>query len=177
MLFVKYFLITSGFGLLFAAAGTLLYDLYWILKPRPLSPAGDEDWPGSSARTFSSIRFRTALRLGVVAVVPLLLGISIAIVPGGQAGVRVSQLGGSLPGTLYPGVHWVTPLVERVELFNIRDRVFSTALADDSKKKPDTLRVQTKEGLGVALAVTVRFRLDPSKLGYIYSNLPQPVEE
>ena len=39
------------------------------------------------------------------------------------------------------------------------------------------MRVQTKEGLGVALAVTVRFKLDPSKLSYIYSNLPQPVEE
>jgi regulator of protease activity HflC (stomatin/prohibitin superfamily) len=91
--------------------------------------------------------------------------------------VRVSQFCGALPGTLYPGVHWVTPLVERVELFSIRDRLFSTALADPPKKKAEILRVQTKEGLCVALAVTVRFKLDPSKLPYIYSNLPQPVEE
>jgi regulator of protease activity HflC (stomatin/prohibitin superfamily) len=63
-----------------------------------------------------------------------------------------------------------------VELFNIRDRVFSTALAEDPKKT-DILRVQTKEGLSVVLAVTVRFKLDPSKLSYIYSNLPQPVED
>jgi regulator of protease activity HflC (stomatin/prohibitin superfamily) len=69
------------------------------------------------------------------------------------------------------------PLVEHVELFNIRDRVFSTSISDDPKKKAETLRVQTKEGLGAALAVTVRFRLDPAKLPNIYSNLPQPVEE
>ena len=178
MLFVKYLLITGGFGLLFTAAGILAWDLYRIFRPRPLSmPADEVDLSAGAGSPLSSLRWRSAARLAVVALVPLLLGISIVVVPGGQAGVRVSQFGGALPGTLYPGVHWITPLVERVELFNVRDRVFSTALADDPKKKTDTLRVQTKEGLGVALAVTVRFKLDPSKLSYIYSNLPQPVEE
>ena len=38
------------------------------------------------------------------------------------------------------------------------------------------MKVQTKEGLGATLAVTVRYRLDASKLPYIYANLPQPVE-
>src|SRR5260370_25591449 len=157
MLFVKYFLITGGLGLLFTAAGILIRDLYF--------------------GPFSSLRWRTAAQLIAIAIIPLLLGISINVVPGGQAGVRVSQFSGALPGTLYPGVHWVMPLAERVEFFSIRDRVFSTVLSEDPKKKADTLRVQPKEGLGVALAVTVRFKLDPSKLSYIYSNLPQPVEE
>jgi regulator of protease activity HflC (stomatin/prohibitin superfamily) len=178
MLFVKYLLITGGVGLLLTAAGIVIWDLYIIFRPRPLSLAGDEaELPGSGNSPLSSLRWRSAARLAAFALIPLLLGISIAVVPGGKAGVRVSQFGGALPGTLYPGVHWITPLVEHVELFNIRDRVFTTSLADDPKKKVDTLRVQTKEGLGVVLAVTVRFKLDPSKLSYIYSNLPQPVEE
>jgi regulator of protease activity HflC (stomatin/prohibitin superfamily) len=167
MLFVKYLLITGGFGLLCAAAGILVWDLYLLFSWPPLS----------IARPLNSLRWRSAAQLAAIALLPMLLGISISVVPGGQAGVRVSQFGGALPGTLYPGVHWIMPLVERVELFSIRDRVFSTALADDPKKKTETLRVQTKEGLGVALAVTVRYKLDPSKLSYIYSNLPQPVEE
>jgi regulator of protease activity HflC (stomatin/prohibitin superfamily) len=48
-------------------------------------------------------------------------------------------------------------------------------LADS--KKGDSLRVQTKEGLELGLAVTVRFRLDPHRLAYIHANLPQPVEK
>jgi regulator of protease activity HflC (stomatin/prohibitin superfamily) len=48
---------------------------------------------------------------------------------------------------------------------------------DDPKKKQQGLQVQTREGLSVGLAVSVRYRLDPSKLAYIQSNLPQPVEE
>ena len=175
MLFVKYLLMIAGFGLLFTAAGILIYDLYWILKPRPSQIPGDELESAGAARW--PIRWRDAARLAALALLPLLLGVSISVVPGGQAGVRVSQFGGALAGTLYPGVHWVWPGVERVELFSIRDRVFATSLAEDPKKKIETLRVQTKEGLGVAMAVTVRFKLDPSKLPYIYSNLPQPVED
>jgi regulator of protease activity HflC (stomatin/prohibitin superfamily) len=176
MLFVKYLLITSGFGLLFMAAGILVWNLYLIFRPRPLSIIGTETELPAGGSPFSSLRWRSAARLAAFALIPLLLGISIFVVPGGKAGVLVSQFSGALPGTLYPGVHWITPLVERVELFNIRDRVFSTALAEDPKKT-DILRVQTKEGLSVVLAVTVRFKLDPSKLSYIYSNLPQPVED
>ncbi len=69
------------------------------------------------------------------------------------------------------------PLVEHVELLNTRDYVYTTALVDDPKLKTGTLRVQTKEGLSVGLAVTIRFKLDAAKLPYIYSNLPQPVEQ
>lgn len=112
-----------------------------------------------------------------IGLLSVLVSLSIAIVPSGQAGVEISQWRGTLPATLYPGVHWTTPLMEHVELFNIRDHVFTTTLTDDPKAKTASLRVQTKEGLSVGLAVTVRFKLDPSKLAYIYSNLPQPVEE
>ncbi len=178
MLFVKYLLIASGFGLLCTAAGILIHDLYRIFRFRPSSFAADEvELAGSVVSPLGLLRWRAPAQLAAVAFVILLAGLSIAVVPGGQAGVRVSQLGGALPGTLYPGVHGVLPLVEHVELFNIRDRVFSTNLSGDPKKKAETLRVQTKEGLGVTLAVTVRFRLDASKLPNIYSNLPQPVEE
>ncbi len=162
MLFVKYVLSTIGIGFLLAAAGLLIFDLYRIfwLHQTELVP-----------------RWRLATRAGVSGFLGLMLGLSIALVPSGHAGVKISQFGGTVPGTLYPGVHWIVPLVDRVELFNLRDHLFSTTLAEDPKSKTPTLRVQTKEGLGVGLAVTVRFRLDPSKLGYIYGNLPQPVEE
>jgi len=113
-----------------------------------------------------------------LAVAPLLGGLSIAVVPSGAAGVRVNQFAGTRPGTLYPGVHLVLPLIESLETYNIRDSMFTTSMAEDPKKdQSGVLRVQTREGLTVGLAVTVRYRLDPSKLAYIHANLPQPIEQ
>jgi len=181
MLFIKYLFTTAGFGLLFAAAGVLLFDLYLFLRPslrREAASITEEPSHEPAERRPFTLRWRLAAHLAALALLPLLIGLSIQVVPSGRAGVRVSQLGGTLPGTLYPGVHWTVPLMERLELFNIRDQVYSTSLQQDLKKTAtQTLRVQTKEGLGIALAVTVRYRLDPSKLPYLSSNLPQPVED
>ena len=167
MLFIKYLLSTGGVGLLLAAAAIAILDLYRQLKPsgQLASMASDQ------------IRWRLAARVACSGFVALLAGLSVVVVPSGQAGVEISQLSGALPGTLYPGVHLMFPLVERVELFSLRDRIYSTNIADDPKSKVAAMRVQTKEGLGVGLAVTVRYKLDPSKLSYVSSNLPQPVEE
>jgi regulator of protease activity HflC (stomatin/prohibitin superfamily) len=54
--------------------------------------------------------------------------------------------------------------------------MFQTTMLADSKTG-DSLRVQTEEGLELGMAVTVRYRLDPHRLAYIHSNLPQPVEK
>ena len=42
--------------------------------------------------------------------------------------------------------------------------------------KNEVLTVQTREGLTIGLAVSVRYRLDPQRLGYIHANLAQPVD-
>src|SRR6202165_732063 len=103
------------------------------------------------------------------------------IVPSGMAGVRVSQTKGTLAGTLYPGVHFVLPLIERVELFNTRDQLFTTGISEDSlakgTAKGDGLHVQAKEGLTLGLAITVRYQVDPKHLDFIQANLPQPLEK
>ena len=98
------------------------------------------------------------------------------MIPAGMAGVRVSQISGTLPETLYPGLHLVIPLVQSVETYDLRDQIYETTILPDSKKG-EWLKVQTKEGLELGLAVTVRFRLDPHRLAYIHANLPQPVEK
>lgn len=193
MLFLRYLLLITGFGLFTGAAAILVYDLWAVFKgrkpesdknlvpsnERPLtelaepsvqSPAAHGGLPSPSLR---EVRWQTALKLAAIGAGPILAGLSIAVIPSGTAGVRVSQISGPSPHTLYSGVHLIVPLVDHVELYNIRDNVFSTT---SDGKSPDALKIQTKEGLGVTLAVTVRYRLDPSKLAYIYANLPQPVE-
>lgn len=122
---------------------------------------------------------RDALRVAGAGVFLFLLGLSIHVVPNGMAAVRVSQLSGTLPTTLYPGTHFAIPFIQRIELYSIRDNVFQTAVAADPKQATggETLKVQTKEGLMVGLAVAVRYRIDPQRLAHVSADLPQPVEK
>jgi regulator of protease activity HflC (stomatin/prohibitin superfamily) len=167
--------------MILVALGILLYDLYnEILYRRALAaPAGTVVVPPKPQP-----RWRISLALALLAWAPILLAFSIVVVPTGMAGVRVSQTSGTVPGTLYPGVHFVMPLIEEVALFDTRDQVFTTGIAEDGKNaaanvsaRSQLLDVQAKEGLTLGLAITVRYRLDPKRLDYIQSNLPRPVEK
>jgi regulator of protease activity HflC (stomatin/prohibitin superfamily) len=177
MLFLKYLLTWGGIGMIVAAASMLAYDLYHNLQYRQAMALGISPLP-----PVHYVRWRGALGLALLAWGPILLALGIIIVPSGMAGVRVSQTEGTLAGTLYPGVHLVTPVVDRVALFDTRDQLFTTGMTEDHAKaaagaKPEPLEVQSKEGLSLGLAITVRYRLDAKHLDYIQNNLPQPVEK
>ena len=180
MLALRYLLITCGVGMMIAAVCILTYDLYReLLYRRLLQTPG-----GAVSAAPVVVRWRTSLALGMLAWGPLLVAFSIVVVPSGMAGVRVSEVSGTVPGTLYPGVHMVMPLVEDVALFDTRDQIFTTRDSEAPKPsaaglptRPQLLDVQAKEGLTLGLAITVRYRLDAKKLDYIQGNLPRPVEE
>jgi regulator of protease activity HflC (stomatin/prohibitin superfamily) len=180
MLALKYFLVVGGLGMILVAVSILAYDLYReMLYRRALALTG-----AGSVEPSPQLRWRTSLALALLAWGPLLVAFSIVVVPSGMAGVRVSQMSGTLPGTLYPGVHFVMPLVEDVALFDTRDQVFTTGTSEDGKTaasnvstRGQLLDVQAKEGLILGLAITVRYRLDPNRLDYIQGNLPHPVEK
>jgi regulator of protease activity HflC (stomatin/prohibitin superfamily) len=180
MLALRYLLIAGGLGMILAAVSTLAYDLYRELMHRKaLAAQGTDPLP-----PLPHWRWRTSLALALGAWAPILVAFSIVVVPSGMAGVRISQTSGTVPGTLYPGVHFVTPLVEEVALFDTRDQVFTTGVSEDGKAaatnvagKSQLLDVQAKEGLTLGLAITVRYRLDPKRLDYIQSDLPRPVEK
>jgi regulator of protease activity HflC (stomatin/prohibitin superfamily) len=179
MLFLKYLLMWGGVGMIVAAAGILAYDVYFELQYRRAREKATVPLPATPV-----VRWRGALALALLAWGPMLLALGIVVVPSGTAGVRVSQTSGTLAGTLYPGAHFVTPLVENVVLFDTRDQLFTTGEWEEPGKtvskndrKAEPLEVQAKEGLTVGLAITVRYRLDPRHLDYIQNNLPQPVEK
>jgi len=160
MLLLKYGLLTLSAVLFCTAAGLLVQDIVAAVRAsRPIEP-----------------RWRPVLRLAAVAWLPILIALSIVVVPSGMAGVRVSQVSGTLSGTLYPGTHVVVPLVHRVQLFNIRDQLFATNPVEVAKDPAPALKVYSKEGLPVGLGISVRYQLDPQRLPYVESSLPQPVE-
>ncbi len=209
MLFLKYLLLLTGWGLLAAAFVNVFKNLYQVVQYhrllRPMSPgslSGISSGPeGASAEPLSTrsaavekpqLNWTTAKWAFPAAWLPLILAAGIVVVPSGMGGIRVSQTAGTRPGTLYPGVHFIVPLLDSVVLYDIRDQVLTTSSAKDglesvgaeeSEKKEakngkaDAFTVQSKEGLSIGLAITVRYKLDPRRLDFIHANLPQPVEK
>ena len=85
MLFVKYLLVTGAIGLFVSAAAIVILDLYRAFRlPDAAAP----------------VRWRLAGRLAALGWLPLLTALSFVIVPSGMAGVRVSQISGTIGGTL-----------------------------------------------------------------------------
>ena len=188
MLALKYLLVILSLGLFATAAGIIACDVYqamqlnWLLERK----RGENQDTATSLqpqlpRPFGPVRWKVAYQMALIGLLPLLLAMGITVVPDGSAAIRVSQFSGVRPATLYPGVHFITPLVDTVILYDTRERVYATAASESaratSKSASEVLVVQAREGLNIGLAVTVRYRLDPSKLSSIHQNLPQPVDE
>jgi regulator of protease activity HflC (stomatin/prohibitin superfamily) len=174
MLALKYLLLFAGIGIFGGALAILIYDVYHSVELWRLHARSEGALPPSDV---APVRWKLAAKVLGLALLPLLASLSIVVVPSGSAGVRVSQIAGTRPGTLRPGVHLILPLIDRVALFDIRDRVFNTRASEYQKKDGEILRAQSKEGLAVGLAVTVRYRLDPARLDYIQANLPAQLDD
>jgi regulator of protease activity HflC (stomatin/prohibitin superfamily) len=175
MLALKMLLTIAGAGLLVSALAIPLYTLW--LRVAAMRKAEAE---GEFTAELKPVPWQTAIALAVAGCLPALLAESIVVVPSGMGGVRISQLAGTLQGTLYPGAHFIAPLVDSVELFDLRDHLFTAGLGQESGKaslEKAGLDVQSREGLNIGLGVTVRYRLDPNKLATVQAHLPQPADK
>src|SRR5579872_2798141 len=112
MLFLRFMLLLLGFSLLAGCAAFVLYDIYLALELKRFISLGsavtsDTISPDQSALPATrqnqrlAIRWQHAGKISLLAVALILLGKSIVVVPDGHAAVRVSQVSGVLPGTLY----------------------------------------------------------------------------
>jgi regulator of protease activity HflC (stomatin/prohibitin superfamily) len=182
MIVLKWLLGLVSIGLFGSAGALVVYDVYVSSQLRRLLKRSNETGEGGtstasflSTRPFGAVRWQRALLLAALAVVPLLISESLVVVPDGAAGVRVSQFWGVRPGTLYPGVHLVTPFVDNVALYDTREQVYTTAATETGKNAKELLTVQAREGLNIGIAVAVRYRIDPRRLSYIHANLPSAI--
>jgi len=206
MLALRFLLFLISIGALLGAVGLVVYDVFLALEldrllRKPAPAAATQAEPGAEGASAEQSRvaappslrgalprrsrrvvlgdgrWKTALKLVGIAAVLSLAATSLVVVPDGEAGVRISQLYGVVPGTLYPGTHFVTPLVDRVQLYDIRDRVFETASGIVPRERFELLSVESREGLSIGIGIAVRYRIDPKRLDYIQANLPQPLED
>jgi regulator of protease activity HflC (stomatin/prohibitin superfamily) len=175
MLALKLLLEVAGALMIAAALGIPLYGMWKRIEYARRKSAGDE-----SVVEPEPIDLRIPAMLAAVACLPFLLAASIVVVPSGMGGVRISQIRGTEPGTLYPGLHFVEPLVESVQMFDLRDHLFTAgSMAKGAKTQPEQtgLIVQSREGLNIGLGITVRYRLDPNMLAGVQAHLPQPADK
>jgi regulator of protease activity HflC (stomatin/prohibitin superfamily) len=175
MIALKMLLTIAGVVMIAAALTIPLYALWLRIRYAQKKLAGNE-----TVVEPEPIAWRGPVALAMVACIPLLVAASVVVVPSGMGGVRVSQIDGTLPGTLYPGLHFVTPLIESVQTFDLRDHLFTAGFAEEGAKQgapKNGLSVQSREGLNIGLAVTVRYRLDSNKLSSVQAHMPQPVDK
>ncbi|MGB8523608.1 MAG: SPFH domain-containing protein [Candidatus Acidiferrales bacterium] len=204
MLFLRFLLFVLSVSFVVVAAGLVIYDVFLafelgrLLRPHESASKKDEaaqtsetpdlgaaavaargpiQAPVRIARTRRTVRWAAAAKLVAVSAFLSLAASSILVVPDGEAAVRISQVSGVRPGTLYAGTHFILPLIDRAQLYDVRDKVFSTSSAEGTREKLEVLNVETREGLEVGLAVTVRYRIDPRRLDYVQANLPQPIDQ
>jgi regulator of protease activity HflC (stomatin/prohibitin superfamily) len=174
MVALKWLLVILGLALFGSAGALAAYDVYLASELRRLLKGSSE--AGVDATRFlpsgRPVRWQRALQLAGLAVLPLLAAASLVVVPDGSAGVRVSQIGGVRPGTLYPGVHLITPLVDSVALYDTREQTYVTLASNLPNAEHEVLLVQAREGLNIGIAVAVLYRIDPRRLDYIHRNLP-----
>jgi regulator of protease activity HflC (stomatin/prohibitin superfamily) len=181
MLALKLMLMVAGALLLLVAMAIPLVGLWRRVQLARTKAAADGTGDEMEIEMEpEEIAWRRPAALAAAGCVPLLVAASIVVVPSGMGGVRISQMRGTLPGTLYPGMHIVTPLVDSVQLFDLRDHVFTAGIVEQGPKKEPVatgLNVQSLEGLNIGLGVTVRYRLDPNKLASVQAHLPQPPDK
>src|SRR5580698_8399026 len=178
MLALKLLLMIAG-ALLWAVAVAIPLFALWLRFEIMRKKTGEDGTVNENVVQPKATPWRRSIAFAIAGCVPMLMAASIVVVPSGMGGVRISQLSGTLPGTLYPGVHIVTPLIDSVEIFDLRDHVFVAGTTGQGAKTAPTttgLNVQSLEGLNIGLGVTVRYRLDPNKLASVQAHLPQPAD-
>jgi prohibitin 2 len=101
-----------------------------------------------------------------------LVGISLTLIEAGHRGVVFHLFSGVQSETLDEGVHVLLPILNRVSVYDMRSRLYyvrnidgtPTRGAAQSQPQDHLLWTPTADGLKIGLDLSVRYRLDPSRL-------------
>jgi len=108
-----------------------------------------------------------AIVLIVVAILLTSVGAGLVFVEPDQRGVVITiGEGGILPNALEPGIHWIVPFVQRVELYSIARATYTmaTSTGEGQIQGDDSIEARTKDGQQVYIDASVIYAVDPLKL-------------
>ena len=122
---------------------------------------------------FGSPRGRRYLGAASLVGVALLLAWHppVQVVAPGEVGVRINRLTGGV-SVVPSGPTLMLPLVHELRRYDLRDQVYRPA---ESATAEGAAPFQSLEGLSVGVAVTVRYALDPARVGEVAKRLPANV--
>jgi len=105
--------------------------------------------------------------LVVIAIALTTVGAGLVFVEPDQRGVVITiGKGGILPDALEPGIHWIIPFVQRVELYSIARATYTmaTSAGEGQIQGDDSIEARTKDGQQVYIDASVIYAVDPLKL-------------
>ena len=105
--------------------------------------------------------------LVVVAILMTTAGAGLVFVEPDQRGVVITiGKGGILPNALEPGIHWIIPFVQRVELYSIARATYTmaTSTGEGQVSGDDSIEARTKDGQQVYIDASLIYAVEPSKL-------------
>lgn len=115
-----------------------------------------------------NVRGITSLVIGmiVLAIVLTLVGAGLVFIEPTEAGVVITVLGsgGLRPEPLTPGLHWIVPFIERVELYPTTTQTFtmSRSSSDPTNQGDVTVEARTSDGQRIFVDSSVIFKIEPS---------------
>ncbi len=110
----------------------------------------------------------TSLVIGmiVLAVILTLVGAGLVFIEPTEAGVVITILGsgGLRPEPLIPGLHWIVPFVERVELYPTTTQTFTMSRSpnDGGTQGDVTVEARTSDGQRIFVDSSVIFKIEPT---------------
>jgi regulator of protease activity HflC (stomatin/prohibitin superfamily) len=107
------------------------------------------------------------IALLVSAILLTSLGAGLVFVEPDQRGVVITiGKGGILPDALEPGIHWIIPFVQRVELYSIARATYTmaTTTGEGNIQGDDSIEARTKDGQQVYIDASVIYAVDPLQL-------------
>jgi regulator of protease activity HflC (stomatin/prohibitin superfamily) len=85
-----------------------------------------------------------------------------------ERGVVISALvpGGVRQNVLTPGLHWIIPFAERVQVYSVQRRTYtmSSSPTEGAVQGDDSVQARTKDGQQISIDVSIIYAIDESKI-------------
>lgn len=120
--------------------------------------------PNTSDEEIISVWIKRIAIIAVVIIVASILFSAIVIVPAGSRGVLLEW--SAVKGTLTEGMHFITPIRDRVEIMDVRTQKYETNAS-----------AATKDLLDVATTVAVNYHLNPEQTAILYQTIGRDFQE
>jgi regulator of protease activity HflC (stomatin/prohibitin superfamily) len=117
----------------------------------------------------------------VLAIVLTALGAGLVFINPEERGIVISALDskGYRTDTLTPGLNWVVPFAERVELYKISRQTYTMSVAAQEGQitGDDSIRARTKDGQEVFIDASIIYAIDPEKIIQLHINWQNRYED